>query len=328
MVSFRFLHISDLHFNSISRRSVPFLSEINEREALLKRVINTAPRHLKSKIKNLLVHSHNGDVADSLARFVYYYKSVFDAELDFILATGDLATTGEVPDLELAFKYINGPISYLWRQADNKSSLATVKDVALLPGNHDRFRNIGYFPGSREFDNIFSSYWSATNGVHIFKFPKGGVTLGIILIDFSLPSVSLNAIGRGVWGKGAARESTLAVLEAKTKLLKEEGCPVIWAMHFEPNNFIGHLGLANADKVIKLADELDVHHIFCGHLHRRIQSRMKKTSVNIYCVGSATELNKKNDNSVNTVRIDAGGGNIQDVNVQEHLYHLKSRLFQ
>jgi hypothetical protein len=324
MVSFRFLHISDLHISSESGRDEPVLTEIKRWKAWL-----------RGEARFKTPPSYSWDIADRLARFVCYYKNVFQVDLDFILATGDLATTGETPDLSAAFKYLNGPILAEWWQDDltQTASLATVAKRFLLPGNHDRFKGKWYRPGNRLFDSVFDLLWKAKNGVMAVTRTKEKETLGIVLVDLSLRSVldgtkfrRLYRVG-GIWGQGMVYDDTLDTLKAETERLIKDGCHVIWATHFEPNNIVKNLELIGAEKIIKLAEKLKIKHIFCGHLHRLLNSRVQKTSVEIHCVGSATQVTEEYDNSVNSITINIKNKKMEILPPIEHRYNRERDCF-
>ena len=82
------------------------------------------------------------------------------AQIEGVIVTGDLATTGHKSDLQAAYDFFrqrNGTNPYL--TSNNEPTLNSPRnlDLYLIPGNHDRFdwKRL-LMPGGTDFDVTFS----------------------------------------------------------------------------------------------------------------------------------------------------------------------------
>lgn len=88
-----------------------------------------------------LVSSYDDSLLHQLARFA----KARAPEIDGIVLTGDLATTGHPGDLAVALDFVTGPAdpTHGWLTADGRPTLGGIGcPLWLLPGNHDRFNGL------------------------------------------------------------------------------------------------------------------------------------------------------------------------------------------
>src|SRR5947209_20602223 len=97
MDTFRLLHVSDFHF-----AVCPRMIEFPDTPAALQ-VLAVGRGHLGPS-------SHDPDLAEAAARFLYRQPNRFD----LVLVTGDLATTGHPADLAVAAEYFFAPPASAW----------------------------------------------------------------------------------------------------------------------------------------------------------------------------------------------------------------------
>jgi hypothetical protein len=99
-----------------------------------------------------------GDLAETAARIIYEQGG----EFDFIVISGDLATTGHVEYLRAAREYTHGNAARGYLTASGKPTLvAEDKKKLVLPGNHDRFRTLLGSSADPHFDLVFDQpKWS------------------------------------------------------------------------------------------------------------------------------------------------------------------------
>src|SRR5882724_293620 len=100
--------------------------------------------------------SHDPDLLDAVIRNLYNRRD----NLDAIILSGDLATTGLQPDIHAAAMHIDSQPLDTYRDARDRPTFQSIgRELILLPGNHDRYRNRAFFPAGREFDVRFQHYW-------------------------------------------------------------------------------------------------------------------------------------------------------------------------
>jgi 3',5'-cyclic AMP phosphodiesterase CpdA len=242
--------------------------------------------------RDSLLGSHSPVLATAVEKW-------FDAnshDIDAIIVTGDLATTGEMSDLLIAKNWLD--------------ELAPFTPVAVMPGNHDRFQGEStlYQPGCSNFDTLFRS-WTCGQGVQTL-WSGGGVT--VIGADLSLQAGDQgDEFLVGHLGRGRVHEETIEALHEQSWPIVQRGDVLLWAIHFEPGCSDETLALLNEEL---LADELksNVGHydtpmpsaIICGHTHQA--SRVKQfAGVPVLCCGS-TMQRSENGNWLNVVEIDGG----------------------
>lgn len=257
MTNFKFLHLSDLHFAKNSNRP-PF--SISQRQYLEERIDYALE-------EGFFAGGHSRAKSRELALFV---RTEF-RDVDAIIVTGDIATTGEYFDLQAALEFFEG-------DAEDENpvdvSLRTFKDkIILLPGNHDRYkqcpvdkkklefnenksifdpirnfwekfkniknlRNIFFLPGNKSFNEVFKSYWK--NKVSSRIFMKENASVGIFTADFTLRDIEDCTSPRylNMLAQGKVHDKVLQELIEKTKLYTDtkdlNKKIIIWAIHFPP----------------------------------------------------------------------------------------------
>ena len=290
MATFRFLHISDLHISVIPRK-------VGVSDILLV--------GLKGLPQMSRVSSQDPDLLEAVAALAYHRRN----EIDAIIITGDLATTGGRDDLEEAFDFVDGPVGggAPWLSVGNKPTLQGARrPVVLIPGNHDRFNGLWCKPGGNEFDIVFKKYWSAGQSAQILCFlPAKSPELVIIGADFTLRHKN-HAQGRGgMWGQGKVYSKgpgpldpgPLEKLDTLTNTIRSgnTNIGIIWLAHFPPDFPEGErlLRLIDEEELIKAALLRDVSVILTGHTHnpkRFATPYVTHKKLEVLCAGTATQL--------------------------------------
>lgn len=303
MTSFRILHLSDLHI-------------------------------VKYSLKEMLRRPRVGkiDIVEAIARFAWSNKK----ELDAILVTGDIADNGHAANMDLASRFIKDqadpPKTPFLSQRKHPTLAAAEVPVMLVPGNHDRFGNMLYPLGGETFDDYCFSHWNVGyGGVVGHELPNSvNPELAIVCVDFCLDSDNLKAHWGNKdikkcadeyikqFGQGDVYENRLEKLKEKTEEYNQRKIPVLWAIHFAPEfekhdiSFDNNLILRNSDRLLKLADELNINHIFCGHTHRsKCYKSILYPHINIYCAASAACDHSSDETSFFIQEVIFGNGKIQ-----------------
>ena len=228
---------------------------------------------------------------------------------DGIVATGDLATTGDARDLAVARAFFDGvPMPGFAGSLADRPHKFDPEKLAILPGNHDRYAGTWLTPTSTQFESgsHFTPDWTlrppgshSDDRAHVNTafFPvREGVRLAVVSADFSYRGFP--AFPAGVWrylGSGVALSSTLAEMSTATKLLVEDGVAVIWAMHYPPSIQEGDkfLRIENPDDIARSAVRAGVNLILCGHTHRPRVDQLtigggRFTGIRVVNAGTAT----------------------------------------
>jgi 3',5'-cyclic AMP phosphodiesterase CpdA len=342
MKPFRLLHLSDFHIALQAN-----VIGVNEWQHLprswfgLDRITQwfgwTPPRTGEERIYPFgdrgLRHpsSYHIELALAVARFAYLKRL---ERLDGILITGDLATTGRAADLTTAFQYVNDPVQDRWlTQLDHPTLQAGPPHnnrILLIPGNHDRYQGLRFYPGGTEFDNTFQNYWDGKQRVQtLFVFRKGTERLAVIGADFCLKHQDDANAGVGksdmaYLGQGRAYVDVSIDLQAETQYWNDQNAAVIWAVHFPP-------GFAGVDPSLTFLDDfmlldaawrMGVEHIFCGHTHVPRQYSVVDSvggrRVNIYCAGTAMQYcaPPPNTNTVHRFNCEVENGRVHALDWQ------------
>lgn len=257
------------------------------------------------------VSSHSDIYADAFAAWVHANANRFDV----LLISGDLASTGNPGDLRAAKRYTHSPAKSGYLSARNKPTLqSTNKPICLIPGNHDRFRNLHY-PGGAHFHAIFNAAWSAKQGVQtLFSQPRGVAQFVLIGADFSLRRSDwgspIYGVPLGFFGQGRAYSNRVHQLGALTE--QERGrhaeCILIWVIHFEPDQSASTLALLDenvlAQELNRLRNaSLAVDAILCGHTHRANTSK-SFSNTSVYVSGTTTQHASASGNAFIVLDID------------------------
>jgi len=163
----------------------------------------------------------------------------------------------------------------------------------VIPGNHDRYKGLGLWfgidpprfqlghgPGGRRFDRYFSYAWGKQQHVRQFDpVDKKSVRLVLIGADFSLADFrDAEDSVFAVQGQGRAYPKRLDALKRATEDAIAHGksmsrpTTVVWAIHFEPQidarvPHWGELRLLREECLRRLADDMSIPLILCGHSH-------------------------------------------------------------
>lgn len=325
MSKISFLHLTDLH-----------LSIFEDYENAIQRLDGHAnPRQLLGSVMQgaadfLSPHSPRTTYPTSYSSaranscWDYLTRLTTDKTYDFIIFTGDIANTGEKPDMEAAVKFFEGR-----RQTNNSGTpLADLSCPAMfLPGNHDRY--VGHLngPGSELFESYFGTNWDM--GRHDFSGTLKGAYGGgqgvrtfiadttprktfIVCADFSLKSSTETPLLKRM-GQGEVYEDRLKGLVDSTNIARalDDSCIVLWAMHYPPQfpGITDRLRLIEDETVLSRAAKMKVPLIVCGHTHQpHFYSISGYDDVSILCGGSAFGLDDEVGQHFMEVTIDYGEG--------------------
>lgn len=314
-IKFRIAHISDLHF-SANAGHINLLAEsgghVDDNGMMRKAIKNAMLKDLKGaasdffwgdgdelrKIKSRFspyveMSSYEPDAAISFLRAI---RGIPD--IDAVISTGDLATSGDCVDLRVAHDYFNGKFNgrFDLPLSDNLESLVDGKKLFLMPGNHDRYdANNFYSPNCGNFEKIFGQNWDMELGqlspagdssgrIRLGVLSKDNHHVVVIMADFSLKSQDKFKINSSilemrddfikVLGKGRACEIISKDLISITKSMKSlyDGCCVVWALHFPPvsEDRCDSLELIGGRDLIVESMNQDAHPnvIISGHTHK------------------------------------------------------------
>jgi 3',5'-cyclic AMP phosphodiesterase CpdA len=154
-VAFQILHLSDFHFCTVPRRVNPWKIV---KQRLRERFADQPALTLNPTI--WLPESHCPDLARQVARKAFQLRR----QIDLMVISGDLATTGLDEDLKIAQGYINTPAQ---RQYLTENGTATLNfsraRIFLMPGNHDRFDDLRATAGGTNFNTVFLGLWGLSD---------------------------------------------------------------------------------------------------------------------------------------------------------------------
>jgi len=246
-----------------------------------------------------------------------------DAELDLILITGDIATTGDREDVNAAFDFISRPTAGGWMSDRNTPTLAAADaPIVLLPGNHDRYENTKFPFGAAAFafDDVFNEYWwVGQNASFLAGLEKEGEWLLILGADFSLriPEYRKNPLshaGQGEVSPHVLKSLRLLTRKCRERLKRKSMTPaVIWAIHFAPRCTDTLLRLRKDERFLAAAEADGVYHIFCGHTHEPAVPPPPMGNINVYCAGTASSFGSPRGNHIHTREIEVVNGTIVEI---------------
>lgn len=323
MATFNLVHISDLHFAVEQARSNPF-----EDRRYVELLLDFNNRYLPSTFcaRKAVV------LADTLG--------VGKDNIDVLLITGDIATSGSMEDLSSAKEWITGnasaehvPRIVGFDLPNEFIRLGDVTPLVILPGNHDRFSGKKNSPGSPNFETVFGVNWdlgrgsttlTSFHGIREFNLKKDGEHLSILSADLTLKAESDADRRWGYLGQGYAYDDVCqGLVQATAKCVETNpNVYVIWATHFPPDfehKKVGScLKLLNSGKLVKAATDAGVNLIFCGHTH--IRDVYKVAGVNVICAGTAIAFGKQEAHSFNAITLETQGGKLTKAAVIDFLW--------
>ena len=321
-MTWRIIHISDLHFCATARRANALKYVKRRVQELYGGLERLTPEMIPAFI---LPDSYCPDLVRFLARKIYQMRN----EIDVLLISGDIATTGLPEDLRLGLQFVDAQPSRTYLGADGR---ATVKSgrfpIMLIPGNHDRFRSNRGEPGSRTFDLIFDGHWGRTDPeilTGVFSQPHGP-SLAIVGADLTLRSEQDAGLPTRVmrYGQGCAYEDVIKKLTAKTADLHQRfpGVGVIWTVHFPPSKdccgFFGYKELRFHPRLVHAATISNVSLVLCGHIHER--KLISLDDLTIVCAGSASVFAEEHGNWFHCLEISIENGRARLTKKSDYLY--------
>ena len=289
---FRLLQLSDLHISRYPNRvGMPDVLErlwqSNNLEADLAIARNFG-----------LLGSHDPLLLDAVKAFASHMST----QLDRIVITGDVATSGAEDDLVAASNWM--------RELQRACGLP----IAYMPGNHDAFnRGPEYFPGNDQFGRVFPA-WQPTNCVQcLWANGQSDARVRVIAADFSLlPGDDGDRPLIGWLGRGRVRQVVVDELIAQTRAAKAGGYDVLWLFHFEPDAEDASLMLLDAESLhyaMMRPNEAMPLAVLCGHTHE--PSRVKTfAGVPVFCCGSASQR-ADCGNWLNIIEVDGGAARMR-----------------
>jgi 3',5'-cyclic AMP phosphodiesterase CpdA len=313
----RLLHLSDFHFYRRSdKRDLVSLLRTN-----FLSLLKNSP--FDDKINRFA--THNPQLADSVAEFVYREYAAFDA----IIVTGDLAATGLGAHLTPAANYITDRCTNKWWTASELPGLNSWGlPIFVLPGNHDRYCDESGTAGGREFEKYFAGHWSDDSRVKTFPLEMPDYEqLAIVAADFTLrenrDAGDFSPLLR--YGRGKVYQDTITELVSETRRQHQRGCTaVMWATHFPVRPPSGtwldnwSLALLEEDRLITAAKACGVRHLLAGHIHRKERYRVPGADLEIFCAASSLATPAANEIHVMTIKVT--NGSISDLDLQDHVY--------
>ncbi|WP_187275374.1 metallophosphoesterase [Methylobacterium sp. WL6] len=300
---FRFVHTSDFHF-CVEPRRVNILS-LYERRTIM--MMDTAIKQGWNSgfISLAKPASFSEAIVSATALFCYKNKD----EIDGIIITGDLATTGYQSDIKVAHDFVKSAPADGYVNSIRRPTLqAADADILVLPGNHDKYSNLYAAPSSRFFElNFHLEMPNLKNRISHEVREKNGKVIALVFADFSLKQrKDATSVAKGPYGQGCVYEDVLKELVEVTRSLKQEfsGCVIIWGIHFAPFNCGSTLQLIDFEAVNREAKDENVSLILCGHTHT--PAVLKQDGPTIFCAGSAGAIDKEDRSYIHLVEIDIG----------------------
>lgn len=324
METFRLFHLSDLHF---SAKEIGWRNEIVSVGSFFSRW--TLSKLFSGKI--FYPSTFDKDVALAAAEYIYRERNNVDA----LVITGDLATTGDDQDLTVARNFLLGDVPPSWKGGGFLRSypiLGSGLNTVIMPGNHDRYRTTRrawLHPGGQGFEVVFDRDWSLLSeqpglkvhgvggggralsdpdSVRFFQFTKGTERLLIFCADFTLraPHDSCYQSNFGYMGQGRVYLDTVGLLKDLTMVARMCTRPknaVIWLIHFPPEDTdqqcatCNNLSLLDSEYLIEAAAECQVDLFLAGHIHKQRQFTVqcRGDPIRVLCAGTACSVDENGD---------------------------------
>ena len=302
------VQISDLHFCATPRRANLWKYVKRRIAAELMR----APRITPEVAPGIwLPDSHDPEIAEFVARKIYSLRN----QIDLLLISGDIATTGLPEDLRIGVRYVGSQAIAQYFNADGGATLrSAVYPLMLMPGNHDRYRDNYGQAGSRTFDLEFGAYWGPDREIRTAILTRRtGKSLAVIAADFALrQDADATTPTRFMrYGQGFGYPDVVEKLTRKTTQLKErfQSIGIVWMIHFPPTSDGGAFGyrqLLNYEAVLEAARACNIKVILAGHIHEKKVVRLD--DIDVVCAGSACIFAQGNGNWMHNLTIDAQDG--------------------
>ncbi len=293
---FTFIHLSDIHLCVEPNRKNILSYGPREIDTLIAQL----KRRRKPKFRSLLYPAtYSPETLSGVARFCADWSE----EIDAVLISGDLCTTGTASDLNVGANFLSSPFLRGVLARNYFPSISeTAPEIILIPGNHDRYANNLGEPNSVAFDLKFSEYLpNFSNRVGYAVFEKDGFCLCFAVADFSLRSKA-DAIPPLHFGRGKVYDDVLEGLGRVTSELrvKHKNCQVVWLVHFPPYDCGFELKLIDSEYLLNASIDYDVKYLLCGHTH--VSKKEVTSALTTYCAGSSAGIDVFPNNEVHVLK--------------------------
>jgi predicted phosphodiesterase len=307
MGHFRFLHISDLHLAEEA-------DHLNRHDKIREIFSGGTDVSLAEYPINVLKKLVKPTTYSSFAQFMTA-KFCYDCrdDVDAIVLTGDIATTGREKDLRAASDFVLRNTKthfYKWDQSTSLS--AGGRSVFVMPGNHDRYKTYVPVPAPNclNFENYFPDHYPLGKRVYSRTRSKpDGSRVGLVFGDFCIQDQADVDTVSQLWGGGVVYTDILDEMEVETQRLRTKfpGIFVVWAIHFAPFECGKALELIDGSMILDRARQINVKYILCGHTHD--QEKVPIRGVTVYCAGSACSMDRDGRHTAHIIDIKHDGRN-------------------
>jgi Calcineurin-like phosphoesterase len=253
--------------------------------------------------------SYSDEISEIGAKFIYD----FGGEFDLLVASGDIATIGTKRSIDAAREFVSSPYRAAYLTSKHAPTLGGNKRrIFLLPGNHDRFKNLFGATGARYFDEAFKKYWPENRSVSSRVLGKNGDAVALVSGDFCLQSDDdahgINRLGRGKVYQGIVDEMVARTIELREKY---PGVVLIWVVHFPPVQVTDtRLLLIDHHLLEGAASRAGVSFILAGHLHRN-QVMQTQYGIPILAAGSFCSYEDDGSNWVHVINLEVSERRVQ-----------------
>lgn len=279
--------------------------------------------------------SHCPAIALGAAKFLA--QNLLDHHV--IVIGGDVGTTGFEVDQKAAYNFVKGTpgLRIPYRMRDRSITLGIRRNIAVMPGNHDRFQDQKCKSNGTVFNDCFAKEWgNAATRVKVYtaKDTTTGKVLRMVAGDFCLQDDN-EAFPPGYpfcCGQGTVNPAVLEEMSSRTKKIREEfkDDGIIWLSHFPPYSDLagffpalqlnGHLDLVNEAR----SNNVDL--ILSGHIHDN-KDRVEN-GVRVLTVGSSCSFMEPSGNWIRSISIDVNKGAVSVSNIVDYKWNRKAKIFE
>jgi hypothetical protein len=323
MSSFRILHLSDFHFCIEPNRKNLVILMSNPRSLF---VYGLSDGKYKYSLRK--PESYDPDIADAVSRFCYQYRG----NLDLVLVSGDLATTGLATDLAVAKNFFAPAAEDSYKTEDGHPTIRQF-DLTVFPspGNHDRWKDNKGEPGGTNYDFTFGkiSKNSVGSSDSIVLKSEDQKTLGIVFCDNCLKSSAHADKPSPIYRRGQGRvyKERVDDLVSETKRLRKKyrGIGIVWVSHFPvlPDTE-KRLALKDRDILSEAAKAENITVIMSGHVHKNCT--VPFNGVDNIVADSSMAVDRNCQNVIGIVEIDVNNGSLVS-NIIEYKFSVQDAEF-